>query len=112
MPSTRLAFLSRGTLAHLAPTFDSPRPSGCQAGLDPIADQIAFKLGQAGHDGAHQLATGVVEIEAEARLSQDADFPAVKIFVRPSRKPIGTLVTKHPSMLRATPNSTQPRSER
>src|SRR5262249_54435042 len=54
----------------------------CQAGLDPIPDQIALKLGQAGHDGAHELAAGGAEIEAEARLGQHGDFPAVQIVER------------------------------
>ena len=79
MPSTRFGLLVRGTLAHLAPKFNSPGPSRCQAGLDPIPDQIALELRQAGHDGAHQLAARGVEVEAEARLSQDANFPAVQI---------------------------------
>jgi len=36
-------------------------------------------LGQARHDGAHQLAVRGAEIEAEARLGQDANFPAVQV---------------------------------
>ena len=77
-----LGLLVRGTLAHLAPKFDAPGSSRCQAGLDPIPDQVALELGQARHDGAHQLAARGAEIEAEARLSQDANFPAVQIVER------------------------------
>ena len=68
----------RRTLAHLAPKFDAPGSSGCQAGLDPIPDQIALELSQAGHDGASACGCGA-EIEAEARLSQNANFPAVQV---------------------------------
>ena len=74
-----LGLLIRGTLAHLAPKFDAPGSSRCQAGLDPIPNQIALELGEAGHDGAHQLAARGAEIEAEPRLSQDANFPTVQI---------------------------------
>mgnify|MGYP007017420845 CR=1 FL=1 len=49
---------------------------------DPIPDQIALELGQARHDGAHQLAARGAEIEAEARLSQYANFPGVQIVER------------------------------
>ena len=77
-----LGLLVRGTLAHLAPKFDAPGPSRCQAGLDPIADQVALELRQARHDGAHQFAARGAEVEAEARLSQDANFPAVQVVER------------------------------
>jgi hypothetical protein len=81
MASTRLAFV-RGALAHLAPEFDAPRPSRCQARLDPTSNEVALKLGQAGHDGPHQLAARGAEIEAEAPLSQDANFAAVEAVER------------------------------
>ena len=74
-----LGLLVRGMLAHLVPKFDAPGPSRCQAGLDPIADQVALELRQARHDGAHQLAARGAQIEAEAHLSQNANFPAVQI---------------------------------
>ena len=44
--------------------------------------KIALELSQAGHDRAHQLAAGGAEIETEARLSEDANFPAVQIVER------------------------------
>jgi hypothetical protein len=74
--------LVRRALASLTPEFDAPGPSRRKAGLNALPDQVALELGQAGHDGAHQLAAGGAEIEAEARLSQDADFPAVEIVQR------------------------------
>jgi hypothetical protein len=43
---------------------------------------IPLELGKASHDGAHQLAARRAEIEAEARLSQDANFPAVQVVER------------------------------
>lgn len=45
-------------------------------------DQVALKFGQAGHDRAHQLAAGGAEIEAKARLSEDANFLVVQIVER------------------------------
>jgi hypothetical protein len=50
---------------------------GGQAGL--ARSQVPLELGQARHDGAHQLAARGAEIEAEAHLSQDANFPAMQI---------------------------------
>ena len=47
--------------------------------LDPISDQFALELSQAGHDGAHELAARGAEIEAEARLGQDTNFPGVQV---------------------------------
>ena len=66
-----LDLLVRGTLAHLAPKFDAPGPSRCQAGLDPIADQVALELRQARHDGAHQFAARGAETQPRGRSTQD-----------------------------------------
>jgi hypothetical protein len=77
MPSARLTFLSEGGWPTWPPRLDALGPSRCQAGLDPTLDRVALELGQAGHDGAHP-ARGA-EIEAEPRLSPDANFPAVQI---------------------------------
>jgi hypothetical protein len=77
-----LGLLVRRALANLTPQFDAPGPSRRKAALDPIPDQIALELGQSGHDGAHELPARCAQIEAEARLSQDADFPAVQIVQR------------------------------
>ena len=75
----RRRYRSRRQSQSLLVNADAPPDNVHQAGLDPIPDQIALELRQAGHDGAHQLAADGAEIEAEARMSQDANFPAVQV---------------------------------
>ena len=47
-----------------------------------LADEIALELGQAGHDGAHQLARRGAKVEAETRLGEHADLPAMEVVQR------------------------------
>src|SRR5262245_23160002 len=65
-----LGFLLRRSLTHLPAELNAARLGRSEAGLDALPDQIALELGQAGHDGSHQLAARGSEIEAEPRLSQ------------------------------------------
>ena len=66
-------------MPKLPAKLDAAGSSLCQAGLDPFPDQVALEVGKAGQDCAHQLAARGAEIEAEARLSQDGNFPTVQI---------------------------------
>ena len=43
-----------------------------QTRLDAIPNELALKLRETGHDGAHELAAGGDEVEAQARLRQHA----------------------------------------
>ena len=54
--------------------LDATSARGRQTRLHAIPDQVALELGEAGHDGAHQLTARGADIEAEARLGQDANF--------------------------------------
>jgi hypothetical protein len=55
-----------------------------QAGLDAFPDQITLELGQARHDGSHQLAAGGAQVKAQSGLCKDAHLPAVKVVAYPS----------------------------
>jgi hypothetical protein len=82
MAGTRFAFLSYGRSPCCRPSSTPQARTAARPDLNPIAAQVPLELGQARHDGAHQLAARGAEIEAEARLSQDANFPAVQIVER------------------------------
>src|SRR5262249_51972042 len=50
--------------------------------VDPLADEIALELGEASHDGPHQLAAGRAKVKAQASLRKNAHLPAVEIIER------------------------------
>src|SRR5215468_4150424 len=69
-------------LTLLTAQDDAVRPGGSQTRLDAVPNEIALELGETGHDGAHELPAGGAEVEAEPRLRQDADLPAVEVIER------------------------------
>src|SRR5262245_14992411 len=86
MPSVRLPDPSRCWPTSPATPTASPSPiaawSQPMRQALPSPTRIALELGEAGHDGAHQLPACSAKIEAEPCLSQHADFPAVEIVQR------------------------------
>jgi hypothetical protein len=71
----------RGTLGPPGAQFDAPGSSRCQAGLDPILSRSRSNSARPAMMVRISLALEP-EIEAEPRLSQDANFPAVQIVER------------------------------
>jgi hypothetical protein len=74
-----LGLLVGGPLTNLAAEHHPTSPGSGQSRLDALADEIALELGQAGHDGAHQLARRGAKVEAETRSGEHANLPAMKI---------------------------------
>src|SRR5262249_8449721 len=69
-------------LPDLAAKVDAASFCNRETRFHPLADEIALELGKPRHDGAHQLAAGRTEVEAQAGLRKNAHLPAVKVIER------------------------------
>ena len=69
----------------VAPSDAAPLPRGRQAGLDPLAEQIAFEPGDAGYHCCHHPPVGRTEFECQALHCDHGDVPTPQFFQRPEQ---------------------------
>jgi len=61
----------RGALAYFTSERHATRPRSCQTWSHPFPDQVALELGEASHNGPHQLAAGRAEVETQTGMSEE-----------------------------------------